>query len=156
MARVVGFDPGSYHLGWAVFNDGLSVGCEQFKDRHKSDRAGRLSALWEVACKILKKHNPEVVGIETAWSGPFPKVALSIGEVRGILIAASFLANARVINVTPTQVKQGLTGAGKATKAAMILAAEIQFGLQCSEHEADAIGVGLAAIAKIKEERLAA
>lgn len=75
-------------------------------------------------------------------------------RVSGALMCAAALKQLNVIEVSPSQAKKALTGLGNAKKLAM-QAAALSYGVT-GEHAADALGVALASLGRVRVVEAAA
>jgi crossover junction endodeoxyribonuclease RuvC len=66
--------------------------------------------------KIIKKYQPEEAADGKLFFSQNVKTALSVGEARGAVILAIVQSGLELAEYTPLQVKQALTGYGRADK----------------------------------------
>lgn len=150
---VLGVDPGLAHLGWArlaVERSGvrlLDCGAVHTTPRD-GDSVARVAML--VAAVREQFAGVDLIAIETQYmprgAGEGAR-AYSAAQVHGVAVAvgqAATEAGIEVRGVAPSQAKRALAGNGRAAKRAMTEAARRWFGVEASEHVADAIGVALA------------
>lgn len=74
------------------------------------------------------------------------QTSIKLAHLCGIVRAIGVQCGVPVVGVQPSQAKQALTGNGAASKDEMVRMARLQFGVDLSEHEADACGVALAGL----------
>lgn len=72
------------------------------------------------------------------------QTTIKLAHLCGIVRNIARLCDIDVVGVQPAQAKAALAGHGGATKEDMVRMARLQFGVDLSEHEADACGVALA------------
>jgi len=117
---VLGVDPGIAITGYGLLKsrrDGLEVidyGC--IKTTKQSLLSARLKEIYLRLTKIIQDCQPEVVAVEELFFSKNVRTALTIGEARGVIILAVADAKLPLFEYTPLQVKQAVTGYGKATK----------------------------------------
>ncbi len=150
---VMGIDPGTLRLGWAV----LEVQGSQIKRRASGvllpparwERPRRLGVLLQGLTALLDEHQPSVVAVETAFVRRDPRAALALGEARGLPIALAAARGIEVVEVSPSEVKQRVVGSGRASKGQVQAMVRIQLALQSGlgEDESDALAVALTAAA---------
>ncbi|MFY9486988.1 MAG: crossover junction endodeoxyribonuclease RuvC, partial [Bacillota bacterium] len=70
-------------------------------------------------CKKVVEYKPEVVAIEQLFFNKNVRTALSVGQARGVAILAAANHGLDVAEYTPLQVKQAVTGYGRASKQQM-------------------------------------
>ena len=73
----------------------------------------------EIACTLdclIKKHQPELVVVEEIFFFKNFKTAVNVAQARGAIILVVAQNNVTLLELTPLQVKQSLTGYGRAEK----------------------------------------
>lgn len=119
MTRIIGIDPGSRHTGYGVI--------ESDRGRARLVAAGRIStASGTMPERLLQIHNeladllrdlaPAEAAIEEVFVNKNVHSALVLGQARGVAICTLAQAGLSVAEYAPTQVKQALTGSGRADK----------------------------------------
>lgn len=122
--RVIGIDCGTAITGWAVLesNGKMSknrlkvVGYGVIRTDPKQDMGQRLVILYEELFSIIKEHKPTSAGIESLFYFKNQKTVMSVGQSRGVIMLAVVKNGLKPYDYTPLQVKQAITGYGKATK----------------------------------------
>ena len=118
--RILGLDPGYAILGWGVVDfRGMKVTPVAFGA--VTTEAGRpmperLSILYNGVMEIAAAYDPEVAAIEELFFNTNVTTAIGVGEARGVVILACNNAGIPIEEYTPGQIKQALTGYGKAEK----------------------------------------
>jgi len=79
----------------------------------------RLQEIYNALCKKVVEYKPEVVAIEQLFFNKNVRTALSVGQARGVAILAAANHGLDVAEYTPLQVKQAVTGYGRASKQQM-------------------------------------
>jgi crossover junction endodeoxyribonuclease RuvC len=69
--------------------------------------------------KLIQTHQPNVMSVEELFFAANAKTALTVGQARGVILLTSALANLKIFSYTPLQVKQALSGYGRADKHQM-------------------------------------
>ncbi len=119
--RILGIDPGLATTGWAVVDfDKNNKPCPidygaitTMKDLTVSER---LVEIHRDINELIKKFKPEYAGVETLLFCNNAKTAISVGEARGVVLLALENNHIPIKEFTPLQVKNSITGYGKATK----------------------------------------
>ena len=154
--RAIGIDPGLAMTGFGVVET-LSRGgkaCEWGAIRTEPDVpvSARLKTIYDRLRELLERWNPDLLAMEEVFVlKQYPKAAISLGEVRGVIYLASQERRIPVIEVRPTEVKSALTGSGRADKEQMkkmirqIL--KIEDRLQTS-HAGDALALALTGLSR--------
>ena len=146
---ILGLDPGSRVTGWGLIRqDGarsvyLASGAVRLDA--KAGLPQRLAALTEALEELLRTHRPEVAALEQIFSAKSARSALVLGHARGALLATLARAALPVAEYTPAQVKQTVTGSGRADKQQVqrMVAILLNHRVQMTEDESDALAVAL-------------
>ncbi|MCP4902696.1 MAG: crossover junction endodeoxyribonuclease RuvC [bacterium] len=118
--RVLGVDPGSAATGWAVVcKTGNTFALEDggVIRTGKGTRPTRLARLDESLAEIVERLRPEAAAVESSFSGVNPRSGLRLAESRGVILAVLGRFAIEVEEYSPSQVKQAVTGYGRAEKA---------------------------------------
>jgi crossover junction endodeoxyribonuclease RuvC len=117
---ILGIDPGLARTGYAILTaeknevKDIVYGCIVTPQKMSLEK--RLRIIDSKLEKIIKKYKPEKVAVEQLFWGKNVKTALLVGQARGVICLAAAKNNLPVIEFTPLQVKQALTGYGQASK----------------------------------------
>ena len=120
---VIGIDPGVARLGYGVIqvDKGVSTplcyGCIQTKAGRR--QAERLLAIYTEITALLIKYSPDFLAIEKLFFTKNVTSAMSVSEVRGVILLAAEQHHIPVEEYTPNQIKQAITGSGRADKVQM-------------------------------------
>jgi crossover junction endodeoxyribonuclease RuvC len=79
-------------------------------------RPAALATLTEQLEELLARLAPDVVVIETPFTGRFPKAALALAETRGALLVALGRWGGEVVAIEPARMKAMVVGHGRAEK----------------------------------------
>ena len=117
---ILGLDPGYAIVGYGVieykankFNVIDYGAITTSKDNELNDR---LLQIYNELCVILDKYRPEALSIEQLFFNTNATTAIGVAEARGICILAAKQRGMDIAEYTPLQVKQAVTGYGKAIK----------------------------------------
>lgn len=117
---ILGIDPGIATTGYGVIQVEKRtlqyIDCGVIKTEKKTLHYKRLMELSNKATRLIKKHHPDYIGIEQLYMYKNVKTAMVVGEARGVLILTVGKLHIPFYEFTPLQIKQALTGYGKATK----------------------------------------
>lgn len=80
----------------------------------------RLLKIYDELDALIKEHKPDVMGVEKLFFSRNVTTAIPVGQARGIVLLAAAKNKLRLVERTPMQIKQDVTGFGKATKQQMI------------------------------------
>ncbi|PJE75959.1 crossover junction endodeoxyribonuclease RuvC [Candidatus Uhrbacteria bacterium CG10_big_fil_rev_8_21_14_0_10_48_11] len=117
---VLGIDPGYGRMGYGVVETKngiahcLTYGC--IETPATMVLPDRLYAIHRAVVELVREYTPRLVGVETILFQKNVKTAIAVAEARGVVLSAVAAAGVAVVEVTPTEVKQALTGYGKAEK----------------------------------------
>jgi crossover junction endodeoxyribonuclease RuvC len=94
---------------------------------------------------LFDRHRPEAAAIEGGFYFKNARTALVLGEVRGVVIAASASAGIPIYEYSPRLVKQALTGFGAAQKDQVSKMVKIILGErgEIQEDAADALAIAI-------------
>lgn len=150
--RILGIDPGLASCGAVVIEaDGHPRLAHQRMIRTKAEEPipHRLAIIAQGVSEIIDKFNPSVLAIETAFvRRDAPQAGLSLGRVLGVIMLAAYEKKLDIMEITPREAKQTLTGNGNAYKEQVERAATRRLGLAESlkpSHLADAAAAALTA-----------
>ena len=119
MVRILGIDPGSHKTGWGIIDaEGtrfryVASGTITAKGK---ELAKRLVLIADALELIIGQHQPKVGAIETVFHAKNSQSALKLGHARGVALLSMSRAGLEIGEYSPTQIKQALTGAGRAQK----------------------------------------
>ena len=101
--------------------------------------------LYDELDALIKNYQPEAMGVEQLFFNRNVTTAIPVGQARGIVLLAAAKNNLTLVERTPLQVKQAVTGYGKATKAQVIYMVTKLLHLPKPPHPddvADALAIG--------------
>lgn len=120
--RVLGIDPGTQLVGWALAEGGgggklLRIDSGVWRlGRAPLPIGQRLKVLFEQLQAVLQASKPSVVALESAFLGKNVQSALKLGEARGVVLMAAELAGVPVVEIPPATIKARVAGTGAASK----------------------------------------
>lgn len=118
--RILGVDPGLRCTGFGVIEaDGQQVryvGSGVIKPASSDTEPARLAELFRGVQEIIAHYRPTHAVIERVFVNVNPKSTLSLGQARGVAIAALAQVSLPVDEITPLKIKQSIVGSGRATK----------------------------------------
>lgn len=121
--RILGIDPGTGIMGWGIIEKNgneikpLKYGCIITKAGEPLSR--RLLKIFNDLSDIIEKEEPDVLAIEELFFFKNQKTVMSVAQARGVAIVCGMRNKIPVYEYTPLQIKQALTGYGRADKAQM-------------------------------------
>ena len=147
---VLGFDPGTASTGWGVIEqDGnrlksLGHGC--IVTSAKDDTHVRLRQIYDQARGLIKRFSPDIVVLEDLFVNVNVKTALAVGQAKGVLYLAASELGTAPREYSPLQIKQAVTGYGRASKIQVQEMTKVILGLTRipqPDHAADALAVAI-------------
>ncbi|MGE0002234.1 MAG: crossover junction endodeoxyribonuclease RuvC [Fimbriimonadaceae bacterium] len=117
--RVLGIDPGLGRMGWAVVaREGSAVtpvafGLIETKPGHIGSR---LSQIGEEVAAVCQEHKPTAAALERLFFTKNQTTGLDVAKAAGVALSKIYEAGIEAVEMTPSQVKQAVTGNGRATK----------------------------------------
>ncbi len=118
---ILGIDPGETLVGFGVIRkDGsrltlMDHGCIRIPSVRRT-AAQKLFLLEKKVSFIIQKHRPDIAVVEELFFTKNMKTGIRVAQARGVILFACEKNGVRIIECTPLQVKQGVTGYGKADK----------------------------------------
>jgi crossover junction endodeoxyribonuclease RuvC len=154
--RILGIDPGLATLGFAAIEceytsqatDAIRIlDFGVIQTPSKQDVGKRLQTIYDDLHTIIQTYQPQIVAIEKLF---FYRMASTIlvAQARGIILLAMAQYNLPILEFTPAQIKQALTGYGNAKKPDVQAAVLREFNLSTlpkPDDAADALAVALTA-----------
>lgn len=118
---ILGIDPGTARIGLGLVeykNKKVAARCFDCLTTHSGDTtAHRLDDLHKNLTKFIKKHRPDAVAVEELFFFKNQTTAIKVSQARGVILLAAQQQGLLVHEYTPLQVKQALTGYGRAEKS---------------------------------------
>src|SRR3989344_2479559 len=155
--RVLAIDPGYERLGVAVIEKQKNREQLLFSTCVITPRtlpfSERLLMLGETVKKLIKEYQPTLVAIEKLFFTTNQKTASAVSEVRGMLLYLAALYHLPTTEFTPLQIKNTITGYGKASKDQVTAMVRQLVEIKTTpkhDDEYDAIAIGLTALAREK------
>ena len=117
---MLGIDPGYAIMGWGVVDYGgnrftpVDFGAVTTDAGRPFEE--RLAAVYVGVCGVIHRTRPQVLAIEKLFYQHNQTTVIGVAEARGVILLAAAQAGLPVYEYTPMQVKQAVTGYGKAVK----------------------------------------
>lgn len=157
---VLGLDPGTATTGFAL------VECDDTNHLELVDvgvittsagtpPAERLSAIRNDLVSLLENFKPRCAGVETLFFQNNAKTAIAVAQARGVLLETISSHHLPLLEITPLQVKMGLTGYGKADKHQVQEMVKTLLGLKeipKPDDAADAVAIAIVAAQQYQTE----
>jgi crossover junction endodeoxyribonuclease RuvC len=156
-ALVLGFDPGLYRTGYGALRPGAArpqvVDAGVLTTRPADALERRLRVLYREVEALLRELRPGLVVLEDLFAHhAFPRTAIVLGHVRGVICLAAAAAEVGVLALAPSAVKRAVAGTGRASKAQIQAAVRVLLGLRAvgDAHAADALALAYAGLTRVR------
>lgn len=148
--RIIGIDPGTGILGFGVIDyiNGKTtmVDAGVITTPAHTPLPDRLLEIFDGLSGIIAATNPEIMAIEKLFFAKNVTTAMSVSHARGVAMLTGRQANLVIEEYTPLQIKQTLTGYGKADKKQVQEMVRLQLGLKVAPQPDDCADALAAAI----------
>ena len=118
--RIIGIDPGTGILGFGVIDvhkgKPTLVDGGVIRTPVKEDDAVRLLTIYDELTSIIKDTKPDEMAVEKLFFSQNVTTAMTVAQARGVVLLCAMQAGIKISEYTPQQIKQALTGYGKAEK----------------------------------------
>ncbi len=118
--RVLGIDPGTAITGWAVIEQKNGAVSSVAHGHIATDASmSDFERLWEISQqlkKIISLYQPAEAAIEKVFFFKNEKTVIEVSQSRGAIALTLEQHHVKVFGYTPLQVKQSVTGYGRANK----------------------------------------
>ncbi|MEF3691952.1 MAG: crossover junction endodeoxyribonuclease RuvC [Candidatus Moraniibacteriota bacterium] len=118
--KILSIDPGTATTGWAILEEKnkeiKATAYGHISTSPKKSTAERLIEVAEDIEAIIEKYKPEEGVVEDLFFFKNQKTIIKVGQSRGGIILTMAKAGIKVFEYTPLQVKQAVTGYGRADK----------------------------------------
>ncbi|MDD2758117.1 MAG: crossover junction endodeoxyribonuclease RuvC [Patescibacteria group bacterium] len=159
---MIGIDPGYGRIGYGVITKAqgrewrpLAYGC--IETPVNGVFVDRIAELHTQLIALIKKYKPTRMAVEDLFFFKNVKTAIKVGQARGVILLTAVENNLAVDEFTPLQVKQAITGYGRAEKGQMQKMVATILGVPGkikSDDAADALAVALCAGQSLWKKRL--
>jgi crossover junction endodeoxyribonuclease RuvC len=118
--RIIGIDPGTGILGFGIIEltnrrPGL-VDAGVIRTPVKQDDSMRLETIYNELSDIIAQTKPDIMSVEKLFFAQNVTTAMTVAQARGIVLLTGRQANLEIYEYTPLQIKQAVTGYGRAEK----------------------------------------
>lgn len=133
--RIIGIDPGTGILGFGVVDvvsptNAKLVTAGVITTPANTPLEDKLVEIYEGLTDIIAETKPNHMSIEKLYFAQNVTTAISVAHARGVAMLAGKQAGLTIYEYTPLQIKQTMTGYGRANKKQMQEMVRIRLGLQ--------------------------
>lgn len=117
---ILGIDPGYAIVGWGVIEYEHSrfrvLGYGAITTNADTPFPQRLESIYNDMCYVFEKYKPSVMSMEKLFYNSNQKTVIDVAQARGVITLCAQMHNKEIFEYTPLQVKQSVTGYGRAEK----------------------------------------
>lgn len=147
--RILGIDPGYGIVGYGIIDtdrDNAVVDYGVIETPKEETFPVRLQRIDESLRVLFETYKPDEVAIEELFYFKNQKTVIQVAQARGVIVLASQKYCGKTFEYTPIQIKQALTGNGRADKHQMQFMVKNVLGIASipkPDDAADALAVAL-------------
>lgn len=117
---IIGIDPGYAIVGVGVVeykgNKFRPIEYTAITTPAGMNTVDRLKKIYDEMAMLIDKHKPDAMAIEELFFNSNQKTAINVAQARGVILVAAANKGVPIREYTPLQVKQSVTGYGRADK----------------------------------------
>ncbi len=157
MITILGIDPGAAAVGYGLVRTrGLQkpislVDYGAIFTPANREASFRLRLVEKSLSRIVKSHQPDILAIESLYFFQNQKSIMAVSQTKGVILLIAEKAQIPTYEFSPLEIKQMLTGYGRAEKPEIQEAVRKMLKLQeipKPDHAADALGASLCFLIK--------
>lgn len=119
--RILGIDPGLAIIGFGILDrdakgNASVVDYGVILTPKDLSLPKRLALIEQQLNKLIEKYKPDEIALEELFFNNNQKTAINVAQARGVILLTCIKACGRLYEYTPLQIKQALTGYGRADK----------------------------------------
>jgi len=154
--KAIGIDPGLASTGFAIVETlergGRACQWGSIKTDPHFSFSDRLNSIYLQLSEIISCWNPHLLVMEDVYVYPkYPKAAIQLGTVRGVVFLAAQHRKIDVCEIKPTEVKSALTGNGRAGKQQVERMTQKILNIKgaiTSHHASDALALAITGLSR--------
>lgn len=122
--RILGIDPGTGILGFGIIDVTIQskvtlVDGGVIRTPVNQADSLRLKTIYDELSEIIKDHSPDVMSVEKLFFAQNVTTAMTVAQARGVVLLCGVQNELDLFEYTPLQIKQAITGYGRADKKQM-------------------------------------
>ena len=148
--RILGIDPGFAIVGCGIVefdkNKFKTIDYGAITTPAHTDMNLRLADIYKDMCTLLDKYKPDAMSVEALFFNTNTTTAINVAQARGVILLSAVNNGVPTFEYTPLQVKQAITGYGRASKQQMQNMVKIMLGLNAvpkPDDVADALALAI-------------
>jgi crossover junction endodeoxyribonuclease RuvC len=160
--RIIGLDPGIAISGYGVLDFDESKNCFELitsgsiQTSKKLSTPQRLSELHSDIAELIRLYQPDCAVVEKIFYFKNAKTIIPVSEARGVITMTFSKHNVEIAEYTPQQVKQVITGYGRADKNEVADMVKIILNTDCIPKLDDTVDAIALSICHIRNIRITA
>lgn len=132
--RILGIDPGTGILGFGVIElddrkQPILIDAGVIRTPVKQPDSDRLFTIYAELDELIKELKPHIMSVEKLFFAQNVTTAMSVSQARGVVLLLGKQHDLELAEYTPLQIKQAVTGYGKADKKQVQEMVRLQLGL---------------------------
>ena len=158
---ILGIDPGFADTGYGIIkcegNKITTLAYGSIQTPAKQDYSTRIEYIYNEVISLIKKYKPTNISIEELFFFKNVTTAIKVSQARGVVLLAAKQNNINISEYAPLQIKQALTGYGRADKKQMQQMIKTVLGLKeipRPDDAADALAAALCCSSNLKMESI--
>ncbi len=155
--RILGIDPGVGRVGWGVIEkEGQklrAIAWGRIDTPVRTSLPSRLLHIVRAVKKLITQYKPAALAVEELFFAKNVKTAIAVSHMRGALLVVGQEKHLPIAEYTPLQVKQAVTGYGRAEKQQVQMMLRTIFKIHITPAEddaADALAIAYTALVSVK------
>jgi len=157
MVTILGIDPGTAAIGYGLVKTKIPFGEVSLVDygaiitSAEREASFRLRLVEKNLLKIVRRYQPDILAIESLYFFQNQKSVMSVSQTKGVILLVAEKTQTPVYEFSPLEIKQALTGYGRAEKEEIQEAVRQILRLEQKpqpDHAADALGASLCFLSK--------
>ncbi len=149
--RILGIDPGTGILGFGVIDidardKARLIDAGVIRTPVKQADSDRLFTIYDELNQIVHETKPQIMAVEKLFFAQNVTTAMSVSQARGVVLLLGKQHDLELHEYTPLQIKQAVTGYGKADKKQIQEMVKVILGLSSVPKPDDAADALAAAI----------
>lgn len=118
--RILGIDPGTAIVGFGIVDVNgakkVMVDAGVIRTPAHQPTAERLSTIYDELKEVIEQNRPQVMVVEQLFFARNVTTAMTVSQARGVILLLAEQTGLKLAEFTPLQIKQSITGYGKADK----------------------------------------
>lgn len=132
--RIIGIDPGTGIVGFGVVEvtgaKKVMVDAGVIRTPAHQPAQERLETIYDELKEIIETNKPAVMVVEQLFFARNVTTAMSVAQARGVILLLARQTGLQLAEFTPLQIKQAMTGDGRADKKQVQEMVRVQLNLK--------------------------